>query len=266
MARLVKRLIETKVLALNSSPNIRRGGTITILKHFLRGMEEAGAEVELLHLSEKDIKPCNGCMGCWVKTPGECVQRDDMAEIVRLASKADILVLATPLYVDGMNAQMKKTVDRLLPLLEPYFEIRDGHCRHVVREGVKRNGKLVLVSVCGFHETDNFEPLEAHVKAISLNMDREYVGAVLRPYAKIFPFLKMKGIDVNGVYEAVREAGAQLVKRGEIDPRLLDEISRDLVTKEELVDGINARFRQIQKLGPVMRAGNRLRDLVKPIR
>ena len=55
----MKRLIETKVLALNSSPNIRRGGTITILKQFLRGMEEAGAEVELHHLSEKDIKPCN---------------------------------------------------------------------------------------------------------------------------------------------------------------------------------------------------------------
>ena len=247
----------TYVLALNGSPNTntRRGGTATILKHFVDGMVASGAEVDVINLAELDVSPCKGCMACWWKTPGACVQKDDMTQVYPKLRKADVLVLATPLYVDGMNAQLKAAVDRFLPLCEPFFEVRDGHCRHPRREGVEGR-HLCLVSVCGFHELDNFDPLLMHVKAIAKNMGREFSGAVLRPYAKVFPFLKMKGVDVDSVYEDVWKAGVEMMQEGKVSYETTRRIGRDLVTREELVEGMNSFMKRTVQAGSVIRAGS----------
>lgn len=246
-----------KVLALNSSPSGKRSGTTGILTPFLEGMEEAGAEVELIYVHNLDIKPCQGCMACWWKTPGRCVQNDDMGMILSKMAEANIIVFATPLYVDGMNSQMKTLIDRSIPLVQPFFEIRDGHCRHPLREDVTQ-GRVVLVSACGFYELDNFDPLVMHVKAICKNLGREFSGALLRPYAKILPLLKRKGVPVDEIYDAAKDAGIQLVQDGEISAETLTTVSRDLVTRKELVEGINKRFNYIQKMGFLMSLGTRI--------
>ena len=41
---------------------------------------------------------------------------DDMAAILDLYSKADVLVLATPVYFYGISAQMKTFIDRMYPI------------------------------------------------------------------------------------------------------------------------------------------------------
>jgi multimeric flavodoxin WrbA len=60
-----------KVVALNGSPHTERGGTASIMGPLLKGMEQAGAEVELFYLYKLDIKPCLGCYSCRGRTPGE---------------------------------------------------------------------------------------------------------------------------------------------------------------------------------------------------
>jgi multimeric flavodoxin WrbA len=254
----------TYVLALNSSPNgdTRKSGTATILNHFLDGMREAGAEIDVFNLAEMEISPCKGCMACWWKTPGKCVEQDDMNLIYPKLKKADVLVLATPLYVDGMNAQLKAAVDRFLPLVKPFFEVRDDHCRHPRREEVT-GGRLVLVSVCGFHELDNFDALVTHAQAICRNMDREFSGAVLRPYAKIFPFLKMKGVDVDSVYRDVRRAGVELIQEGKLTNETQARIGRDLVSRNELIDGMNSFFKRSIQAGTVFRKTSNLITRIK---
>ena len=60
-----------KILCLNSSP--RTGGqskTELILNPLVEGMQEAGADVEVVNLREKKIKNCIGCFPCWRKTRG----------------------------------------------------------------------------------------------------------------------------------------------------------------------------------------------------
>ena len=233
-----------KVVALNSSPNMERGGTASILNPFLEGMEEASAEVELIYLQGLDINPCLGCGTCWSKTPGKCVQKDDMQAIYPKVAASDVIVLATPVYIDGMNSQMKAAVDRLYALLQPIFEVRDGHTRHSRRPNFKP-GKVVLVSACGHPERDNFDPLVAHVKAVCRNLDREYAGAVLRPIAWFLPWLEKMGIPVDGVYEAARNAGRQLVLEGAMDPVTLEDVSRELVPRETFVETINGHVQRI---------------------
>ena len=70
-----------KILSINSSP--RTGGeskTELMLNYLVEGMQEAGAEVEVVNLREKKIKYCIGCFTCWTKTPGNCIHKDDMTK------------------------------------------------------------------------------------------------------------------------------------------------------------------------------------------
>jgi|GEM_PF-5428782 len=70
-----------KVLALNSS--LRQDGerrTELMLNHLVKGMREAGAEVEVLNLRDKPIHYCMGCFSCDTITPGQCIIQDDMAQ------------------------------------------------------------------------------------------------------------------------------------------------------------------------------------------
>jgi len=86
-----------KILSINSSP--RTGGqskTELMLNHLVEGMQEAGAEVEVVNLREKKIKNCIGCFTCWTKTPGKCLQKDDMTnEIFPKLLASDLVVYAT---------------------------------------------------------------------------------------------------------------------------------------------------------------------------
>jgi multimeric flavodoxin WrbA len=232
-----------KVLAINSSPNMDQGNTAEILKPFLEGMEEAGAEVEVLYTRKLNIKPCLGEFHCWLKTPGKCFQKDDMAEVLPKLAQADIWVLATPVYVDGVTGPMKKLLDRGIPLVEPFFELRDGHCRHPRREGTK-SGKLVLVSNCGFWEIDNFDPMVAHVKAACKNMDREFAGALLRPQGGAIRAMREMGAPIGDILEAAKEAGRQLVKEGKMSPKTLETVSRELMPLEMYVQIANQGFQQ----------------------
>ena len=230
---------------MNGSPHTVRGVHVTMLQHLKKGLCEAGAEVTSRDLYKLDIKPCLGCFSCWSHTPGRCVQDDDMRTLLSIVAQSDLLVLATPVYVDGMTGPMKTFLDRMVPLLKGRFEIRDDHCRHPLRKGVKA-GKLVLVSAAGFTEMDNFEPLVAHVKAACKNMGREFAGAILRPYGWYIPHLKRRGRPIDSVFEAIKAAGVHLAKNENISEHVLNEISRDFVTREEVVEVVNSHYGQFE--------------------
>ncbi|HDS30334.1 MAG TPA: flavodoxin family protein [Firmicutes bacterium] len=234
-----------KVVAFNSSPNRGKGNTQLILQPFIDGMKEAGAEVELFYVMDLNIKPCQGEYNCWFKTPGKCIHNDDMADILPKFHKSDILVFATPLYVDGMSGPMKNFFDRMIASGTPEIVIRDGRCRHEGVEG-HRDRKIVLVSNCGFWEIENFDPLVVHMKAIAENFNAEFSGALLRPHgAAMKPMMKM-GFKMDGVFDACREAGKELIVSGRISDNLLREISKVIIPKEMYVAAANEQIAKIK--------------------
>lgn len=95
-----------------------------------RELGGGGHEVEMLTLRDMDIKSCNGCWGCWVKTPGECVARDDSAVVCRAVISADVALFATPMHMGFVSALMKRTVDKLIPIVHPYIVIEGGEMHH----------------------------------------------------------------------------------------------------------------------------------------
>ncbi len=99
------------VLILSSSP--RKGGNSdTLCDQFMAGAKEAGHSVEKIRLAEKTIRYCTGCGACFDRSHG-CPQKDDMAEILEKMIRADVIVMATPVYFYTMCGQMKTLIDRI---------------------------------------------------------------------------------------------------------------------------------------------------------
>ena len=227
-----------KVLAFNCSPKGEKGNTAMILTPFIEGIREAGAEVELLYTRKLNIKPCRGCWICMLKTPGKCFRKDDMQMVLPKLREADIWIFATPVQSDGVSGPMKNMMDRMMPLALPLVELRDGHCRYRLHEGVKHS-KTVLVSSCGNWETDNFDPLVVHIKAFCRTMDGEFAGALLRPHAEALVPMMETGEKLDDVFQAAQDAGRQLGHDGRMSAKTLNIVSRELMPLDKYVQLLN---------------------------
>jgi multimeric flavodoxin WrbA len=236
-----------KVLSINSSPKKEKGNTAFILNPFLDGMKEAGADVERYYTSDLNINPCHGDFNCWTRTGGKCGQDDDMTILDPKMRDADVLVLASPVYCDGVTGPMKVLMDRTVPHVQPFFEIKDNHTRHPLQENVKKK-KIVLVSTCGLWEKDNFDPMLAHIKAYCRNANAEFAGALIRPHGgALGPMLEM-GMPLKDILDASKEAGRQLVIDGKISNDTLNIISRELLPRDMYVQNVNQYFIDLIKV------------------
>jgi ferredoxin-NADP reductase/NAD(P)H-dependent FMN reductase len=95
-----------------------------------RRLGAVGASTRHFILSDLSIGHCLGEFDCWVKTPGRCRVHDEGQEIERAVHDAEILILLTTLSFGGYGSQLKKAVDRLIPLITPFFEKRNDLTHH----------------------------------------------------------------------------------------------------------------------------------------
>ena len=101
--------VSKRILGITGSPR-RNGNTEILVDEVLAGAEEAGAQAEKVILNELEIAPCQGCFLC--KEDGECVQQDDMSELLNKLQQNSVWVLGTPIYWWGPTAQFKAFLDR----------------------------------------------------------------------------------------------------------------------------------------------------------
>lgn len=218
----------TRVVAVNGSPNREKGNTERILRPFLEGMKEAGAKIDLLYAKRLDIKPCKGELYCWNTNPGKCHIKDDMQSVYPLLKRADILVLATPVYIP-LPGEMQNFVNRLVPLMDPVLTKRNGRTRARFRSDVKIR-KIVLVSTSGWYEKGNFGTVLRIAKEIANDVSVEFAGALVRPHAQL---LAREGSKADRVLEAARESGRQLVATGRISKSLIEAVGKPLIPEEK---------------------------------
>lgn len=111
-----------KVLIISSS--LRGGSNSEVLAHEAeKGAIDAGHEVEFLSLKGKNIKFCIGCLVC--QKTYNCVQDDDMANIIEKVQNADVLIFATPIYYYELSGQLKTFLDRCNPLFPQKNKFND---------------------------------------------------------------------------------------------------------------------------------------------
>jgi putative NADPH-quinone reductase len=234
-----------KILAIQGSPRMKKGYTDKCLQTFLAGAKEAGADTETVYLSKMNIKYCTGCFNCWIVTPGKCIYRDkdDMLGLLQSWKGVDVMIWATPVYIDGVSAQLKTMMDRMLPGALPYIDAsEEGHSQHPSRRKAKEKKKLLLMSTCGFGEIDNFDPMVMHIKAAVKNMaDYDYAGALLRPMAGGLDENINKNTEkVQEVLDAYTKAGKELVTEGVISEESFKAVSVPLMSMKELAENTNA--------------------------
>ncbi len=102
-----------KILGIVCSPR-KEGNTEILVRQALEAAGQAGAETEIVLISDKKITPCDGCNAC-LKT-GACKIKDDMQAIYEQLEKADGIIFGSPVYFYNVTAQAKAVIDRTYPL------------------------------------------------------------------------------------------------------------------------------------------------------
>jgi len=215
-----------KITAFNGAMRGRRGITHIMVQEFLAGAAGAGAEVENLFLVEKKIGHCLGCLACWVKTPGKCVQQDGMGELIDKYLASDVVVMATPVYVDNVTGLMKDFMDRLIPTIDPRFEPDEsGESRHLKR--YERYPGIVVLSCCGFPEQSSFQVLALLFRRVARNMNGELLAEIYRGGAALLalndPALAPMLEEYKGL---LRRAGSEIALHRRLTAETLQALDR----------------------------------------
>lgn len=226
-----------KAILVNSSPHLNEGLTATIARPFMEGMTDAGAEVEVVYTKKLALGHCTGCFSCWGRTPGECIIEDDVNVVLKKLADAERWVFASPIYSDGINAAIKVILERLIVTVSPVIEMKDGHTRHKLLDGVKESA-VALIASCGMWEIDQFDPAIAQVEAFCGNFSRQFAGSLLRPHSQALRTMRDAGA-MNDIFAAARNAGRTFVTNATILPRDAAAVSRELMTSPEYVSFFN---------------------------
>lgn len=107
------------------------------------GLSSRGWSWEVLRVREMEIGPCRGCFACWVKTPGQCILADDGRRVAESIMGSELTSWITPVTMGGYSAMLKNAVDRLIPLVLPYFTFVGREVHHVPR--YRRYPSLLVV-------------------------------------------------------------------------------------------------------------------------
>ena len=121
-------------------------------------------EVEEVLLKEKEIADCLGCFDCWVKTPGICIIDDYGREVASQLINSELVVFLTPVVFGSYSYQLKKALDRMIPLISPYFKKVKGEIHHK-----KRYSKYPSILAVGLLEKVNETQTEIFRELVERN-------------------------------------------------------------------------------------------------
>ena len=179
-----------KILGISFSPR-RQGNTEILLGEALQGAKHEGAEGELYSLSDKEIRPCDGCGAC--RETGECHIEDDMQSLYHKLLEADGIIFGTPVYFYSMAAQAKTVIDRTIALNRPERSLTN-----------KVGGVVVVAGSLGIIDA---------VKDLYFYMvTRQMLPA---NFVAAYGFAKGDVREMEQCMKATRELGQQMVKIAE---------------------------------------------------
>ncbi|MBK5114618.1 MAG: NAD(P)H-dependent oxidoreductase, partial [Candidatus Heimdallarchaeota archaeon] len=227
-----------KVLGLIGSPR-KRGATAFLYSIIKQGLDDSDCEIDTVYLPDLKNKTCKGCFTCWHGKDKKCVHDDDVNELIHKLHEYDLMILAAPVYLDGLPGALKNFFDRTLSILEPEFILKDGHCRHPVR--YPKMPHLVLLSPCGYTEIDNFSPMVEHVKAICKNMHLTYLEEILIPATWIMTIPNLQPLYLP-IFEAIKQSGKDIIASGKISEKMKKQITKPIFSKGQILAVYNSRL------------------------
>ena len=107
-----ERVFQLHVIALNGSPR-KKGSTAYLLNRALETARQEGAAVELIHLQpllQEQRYPY--CRACSSPCSGVCYRESSLEQAFQKLSRADALILGSPVYFGTVSAQLKGFWDK----------------------------------------------------------------------------------------------------------------------------------------------------------
>jgi multimeric flavodoxin WrbA len=234
-----------KIIAINGSHKGKNGNTDEMVKAFLKGAQEAGAEFENIYLSDKNINHCKVCNACWFQNPGHCIIKDDMEEIMNKFLNADICIIATPLYFDNISSKLTTFMDRLFSLTTPYFEkSKNGETRHM--KVFESAPKLIMMSNCAYPERTHFQVISNWIKRVARNASTEVIGEI---YTSQSAFIRSKKEEIQPIllkYMGTLEiAGMEIVTEMKLSEEIKKQLEQKFVSDEIYIEQTSKNLRNI---------------------
>ena len=101
--------------------------------------------IRVVDLSKLKIANCVGCFGCWTKTPGKCVIRDDAVQVYPLIAASDQILYLSRIRYGGYDTVMKTMLERSIPVQQAFIRLHQGETHHV-----QRNVTLKQATILGY--------------------------------------------------------------------------------------------------------------------
>ncbi|MDC7224638.1 MAG: NAD(P)H-dependent oxidoreductase [Spirochaetales bacterium] len=236
-----------KILLINGSPRGEKSNTLKLARSFCTGLS---GEVTQVNLKDKSIKHCLGCFACWSKSPGKCIIKDDMADLLEIYFQADLIVWSFPLYYFGMPSLAKAFMDRLLPLNDPHLIAHpDGTVSHPSRYDLSGQ-KHVLISTCGFSSREkNFEALVKQFEIFSDHEESTELVKILCPEGELFAEKALNG-RTEPYLNHVTQAGREFALSGKISDKTEAALEELLFPQDQFLEMANAHWDLLEAPAP----------------
>ncbi len=135
----------TKIACLLGSPR-KHGNSARLAARFCETASELSGSVDQFHLGGLSFSGCQNLFHC-KKSSDTCGLRDDLTPVLESVRRAEILVLATPVYFTDVATPLKACIDRFFSFFVPDYVTAE-------RKSRLGNGRsLVFIQVQGEPET-----------------------------------------------------------------------------------------------------------------
>lgn len=116
---------------------------------------------ECIDLSKLHIANCVGCFGCWTKTPGKCVIRDDAVQVYPLIAQSDRVLYVSRVKYGSYDTTMKTMLERAIPVQQAFIRLWNGETHHVQRNVKPKQAVIIGYGDLSEEEKDIFRQLVA---------------------------------------------------------------------------------------------------------
>lgn len=219
-----------KILFVNGSSRHSKGTTYKLIDMLKTGMERESAQVSIIDIVFEHLNPCSACYQCW-ETENGCIYDDRMAEILKEMLESDLIVFATPLYMNNISALMKIFMERTMPLCRKEFRIgKDGIFQHEVRYKIP---PIMLICSCGLPEKEHLEVVSMYYEKMADSWNTELVGKILCTESSVYDKeYKQLEIIMNDYKKRMIEAGMEIARTGRLSENTEKKLNRILVRKD----------------------------------
>lgn len=160
------------IVVINGSSYSEKSMTDQIVKWFLDSMNDINYKI--FYPEKDDIMPCKGCNTCFNNSDGKCLINDDMSKYIEAIKNSDLVIFASPIYINFISARLKSVIERMRPLSSGKYSTNKYNNFYPVPRDLKEY-KFFIVCTCGFPEIETFASSKMFFETIT-NLYDNYTG------------------------------------------------------------------------------------------